>query len=375
MPKERKSRPGLEVISRPGTRALYLRGTIRGQRIFESTGTDDPALAEEARATREAELYRAAIHGTKPTMTFAAAALAYLQQEERSAATKRDIGRLVAHLGPRIACDKVDQDVIDGAAKALCQADSKLVTKYRHVTVPATAVLNFAARRGRCEVPKFERAKDGGKRTEWVTPAEAEAMIAGVSKRAKHLKPMLAFLFCTGARMGEVIDLEWQNVDLQHARVVFVGERDDGGRGTKSGNDRIVDLPPRAVAALANLSGREGRVFRRHDGEPFRRTSESKDGKWFGGGQVKHSFATAVEKAGIKRHISPHICRHTWATWHYGVHKDLLKLRDDGGWATTAMVERYTKLCPASMVPEILAFWGLPATEVVQPSPAAQNVA
>ena len=46
-------RKGLKVVVRAGSSALYLRGTVRGQRIFESVGTDDPELAEEARAARE----------------------------------------------------------------------------------------------------------------------------------------------------------------------------------------------------------------------------------------------------------------------------------------------------------------------------------
>lgn len=173
-----------------------------------------------------------------------------------------------------------------------------------------------------------------------------------------------------GGRMGEVLDLEWSAVDLQYARVVFRGERDDGERGTKSGDDRIVDLLPRAVVALANLPGkREGRVFRRADGQPYRRTSETAEDHWTGGGQIKRAFSTAVKNAKVGRHITPHICRHTWATWHDCVNRDPYRLRDDGGWHSAVMVERYAKLAPPSMRDEILAFWGLPATESVQPVP------
>ena len=46
----------IRIYARPGRNALYLRGTVRGQRVFESTGTNDPAVAEEIRIKREAEL-------------------------------------------------------------------------------------------------------------------------------------------------------------------------------------------------------------------------------------------------------------------------------------------------------------------------------
>ena len=73
-----------------------------------------------------------------------------------------------------------------------------------------------------------------------------------------------------------------------------------------------------------------------------------------------------MKAAGITRHVTPHHARHTWASWHYAVHKDMLLLRHDGGWAKTDMVERYTHLTPRGMAPEIEAFWGVPGAEVVQ---------
>ncbi|WP_264787539.1 tyrosine-type recombinase/integrase [Gluconobacter roseus] len=41
--------------------------------------------------------------------------------------------------------------------------------------------------------------------------------------------------------------------------------------------------------------------------------------------------------------ITPHDLRHTWATWHYCLHKDLLRLKDEGDWSTINIVARYTK--------------------------------
>ena len=360
----RESRQGLRVISRKGTTALYLRGTVRGSRVYESTGTDSRELAEEARAKRENELYRRALHGTKPTATFAQAALAYLKRPNEgrpvSLNTKWAIGRVARHFGPTIKCDQIDQAAIDAAGRALCSETAKAVTILRHVVTPTKAVLSYAARRGWCSLPAFETSKGGGRRTDWLTPAEAQAMIEGA---AAHLKPMLAFLFCTGARMGETVALEWKDVDLRYCRATLIGQRDEGG-GTKNGLDRIVDLPPRAVAALAGLTHRTGRVFlapvgnpnaRTRTWEPYRLSGDNKFGS--GGGQIKRAWATALKGAGIERKLTPHHTRHSWATHHYCVHKDLVRLREDGGWKTTSQCERYTKLAPDGMRGEIEDFW------------------
>jgi hypothetical protein len=55
----------------------------------------------------------------------------------------------------------------------------------------------------------------------------------------------------------------------------------------------------------------------------------------------------------------PHTCRHTWATWHYAIHRDLLKLRDEGGWSAVALVERHVHLMPSGHEDGIKAIWGV----------------
>lgn len=349
MPSERTT--GLRVISRKGRASLYLRGTVRGHSIFESLGTHDPRLAEEARAAREAELYRGALHGFRNTMTFAGAALSYIQTVKPGRDTLAAVGKLAKHFGPTILCGSIDQARIDAAGRVICRATAKPATIQRTITTPVAAVLNHAARRGWCDPPRFERAKAGGKRTDWLTPAEAEAMIEAA---AEHLKPLLTFLFCTGARLGEALTLTWDDVDLAHARSTL--------RHTKNGDDRVLDLPPRAVAALGGLRGdREGKVFRHRAATPYRRDADSAQHY---GGQIKRGWGTALRAAGITRHLTPHHARHTWATFHYAAYRDLLRLRTDGGWRTVAMCERYAKLAPEGIGAEALAFWGVAAERV-----------
>lgn len=158
-----------------------------------------------------------------------------------------------------------------------------------------------------------------------------------------RLKPFATFLLCTGARAGEALRLQWPDVDLTGARALFwEGE-------TKSGARRVVQLPPAAVACLAALPHREGHVFRSLTGEPIKTASV-----------VAKPWRSAAKGACLKGQVTPHTCRHTWATWHYGLHRDLLRLKAEGGWATTSMVERYAHLMPAGHEAEIRAQWGLP---------------
>jgi hypothetical protein len=54
---------------------------------------------------------------------------------------------------------------------------------------------------------------------------------------------------------------------------------------------------------------------------------------------------------------SPHTLRHTWASWRYCAHRDVLRLKEEGGWSAVSLVERYAKLVPPGLLPEIRAVW------------------
>ena len=75
------------------------------------------------------------------------------------------------------------------------------------------------------------------------------------------------------------------------------------------------------------------------------------------GGQIKTAWRGARNRAGISPEITPHDLRHTWASWHYAVHRDLLALKAEGGWSSVALVERYAHLLPAGQESAIRMFW------------------
>jgi integrase len=361
----------LRVRSRQGTSALWLIGTIKGRRIRESTGTADPAVAETIRAAREAQLLEDAIFGRSPTVPFRQAADHYMKWSARGHTQKRVVDRLVKVLGHRPTRDIGQRDA-DLARLKLCRADAKPATVIRNVVSPLSAILRHAKKRQWCEQPDLDWPKVVTEPPNPLTPAQAEALIAAA---AAHLKPIITFLFTTGARSGEALALEWPDVDLLGRRVIFWEHR------TKTGKRRVVDLNPRAVAALAALPHRTGRVFRRDDGEPYTLNPAT-------GSIMRSAWIGACIRAGLpaeplpdkprKKHgllakwrplHTPHDARHSWASWDYCVNRDLLGLRDRGGWASTSEVETYAHLMPAGEADSIRAFWGLPRadTPLTQP--------
>lgn len=196
-----------------------------------------------------------------------------------------------------------------------------------------------------CEAPHFEIPREPQGRTRYLLPGEAERLIEAASP---HLRRLLVFLLCTGARMAEALELDWRDVDLFGRRAILWR--------TKGGKRRVASLPPRAVMELAGDAPGDDRVFCTHRDRAYA------DRERAGGGQIKTAWKATLRRSGLDPELTPHDLRHTWASWHYAVHKDLLGLKVEGGWSSVMLVERYAHLMPAGKEREILAFWHGPGT-------------
>lgn len=240
----------------------------------------------------------------------------------------------------------INQEALLGLRGIVIRRGSGPRTFVAQIVEPVSAVMNHASRRGWCDAPHFLRPRQPSGRTRFLLPAEAERLCVA---SAPHLQPLLIFLLCTGARLSEALGLEWRDVDLQGTRAIFWADQ------TKSGRRRDVRLPPRAIVSLARLPHRSGRVFRAPSGEPYAITRERGYG-----GQIKTAWRGAIRRSALDGELTPHVCRHTWASWHYAVtaNKDLLRLKAEGGWSSVALVERYAHLLPAGEEAAIEAFWG-----------------
>lgn len=364
----------LHIVTRAGTTTLYVRGAVRGQRVYESTGTVERERAEAYRAKREAELWDNSVFGARATVSFAHAVESYLKANPPRPTTVILVRRLLEHF-TTTPLRLIDQSALDRAYEIILTKKAGNATRLRGVMTPLSAILEHAAKRGWCDRPAFERPRQPESRITYFRPDQARALVTAA---APHLRPMIVFLICTGARMSEALELDWSDVDLRGGRVAF--------RKTKTGRERHYDLPPAAIAALATLPHRDGRVFQPPVRRGHRITGAYHDTDRTGGGQIKTAWASACRRADLpgtwrewipagstktKRQFipkfHPHDCRHTWATWHYAIHRDILKLRIDGGWRSVSQVEIYAHMLPDTYKAEAAAFLGLQGMQSDQP--------
>ena len=329
---------GIKAVRRPGSEMWYARGTVRGQVVNESTGTSDPQLANAYCAKREAEIWQRAVFGTRATVTFARAVDAFSLSKKLSASDAKRVKNLLLHFKTK-PLHEIDQEALDRAYEVLLPAGAANSNKTRTVLAPLRTILNFAARRKWCDVPKFDVPPKSPPRVAYLLPEHVTSLI---QHAAPHLRPLIAFCVYTGARMSEALELEWDHVDLFASRVTFWK--------TKGKRARRYNMPPAAVATLSAIPHREGHVFLvpaiiNKKGETIVKAHPFHNNERQAGGQIKTGWASACKRAGITG-FRPHDLRHTWASWQYCLHKDLMKVRDDGGWQSTDQVEIYAHLIP-----------------------------
>jgi integrase len=282
-----------------------IRGTHIGQRIFRSAKTTDRRVAAQILKKLERDIERGSV-SDKPALTFAAAALAYL----RNGGESRFV-RPLSDYFKGVPLERIDQLAIDEAAASLYPGATP-GTRNRQVYTPVSAILKHAGVERMLKRPKGHAKPTTAKA---MTREEAPRLF-GACEDAEF-QALLIVLVYTGLRLSEALSLEWRDIDL--------GEASAYVRHTKNGQPRACHLPPEALAALANLPGREGRVFR------YRKNG--------------HLYNTlkAAKKAAKLSWVTFHTCRHTYATWmrrYAGM--DTRGLVGTGAWKSEKSAARYT---------------------------------
>ncbi len=336
-------------LKAPGTRKnnkFYLiRGVHEalGRRMEISTGTSNRSLATRRLIELIEKLDREAMYG--PQTTFAEAAIKYMKDVPAGA---RFLKPILMHLGPDALCAEITPQVIDTMARAL-YPHVQPQTRRRQVVTPTNAVLNHDKRGGPRE-PHIDNA-----RVRWLTPEEAENLIEcaqivdrDADKRAigHGCERLVLSLLGTGCRTSELIRLQRDNI-MMETRQAWISK-------SKNGDARWIPVEAsRAFPALMSNCPEEGGMFRTPRGKEY----IIKDNR---GGQFAGLFNKAREMAGLDSEgegaVTPHVLRHTWATWYYAATgHNLTWLMQHGGWRKADMAMRYTKLAPANLAKKLRA--------------------
>lgn len=272
---------------RPGRTSYYhLRGKHLHTKVDQTTGSTRKDVALKIKRAVEQQIERGEFAGKSTGPDFLTAATSYVN----GGGEETHIDRLGVHFG-ETPISQITQASIDAAAVAL-YPNATAATRNRQVYTPVSAVLRHAGVRLGLKRPKGAQGK---RRLHWLTPEEASRLIASAVTVHPRFGSLMAFLFGTGCRISEALDLMGRDLDLKNG-VAFIAD-------SKNGEPRSAYLPPNLVALLANTEGL---------GEDRHRVFG-----WSDPSSVTKKFNKAAEAAGvvIPDGIAFHITCHSWATW------------------------------------------------------------
>lgn len=307
------------VAPRPGrTPYYYIRGTYLGCYVEHSTKSREAALAKKIKKRIERDIERGAF-SSKGALGFAGAAASYME----AGGDRTYLEPIIRHFQNTPILD-IEQADIDSCAAKLYPLGTA-ATRNRQVYTPVSAVFKHAGDERKIRRPKGWR---GRKLTHWLKPEQAFAIfrcalkISAPEQTRIEFRVLLITLCYTGMRLGDALGLQCASIELKRKEVLI-------GR-TKTGEPRLVHLPPVVMKALAELPAgleREGRLFRFHNG-----------------GRLRSLFKEALGFAGIQlpRRVAFHVFCHTWATWmrQYGG-LDTFDLLKTDRWADPESADRY----------------------------------
>lgn len=186
-------------------------------------------------------------------------------------------------------------------------------------------------------VPRIKLLKVPPQRFDFLTFEELSRLLEAMDGDRERRALLLA-AGEAGLRQGEIIALEWGDVDLV-ARVLTV--RRSSWRGfvgtPKSGRDRKIPLTARLASALrASRHLRSDLVFCQQDGSPLTRSA------------VEAALRYACKRAGL-RAIGSHVLRHTFCS-HLAMRGAAPKaIQELAGHSTLSMTLRYMHLAPSAL--------------------------
>lgn len=283
----------------------YIRGTVQGVRVFESTGESQKSKAAAVLETRQREIFERRLYGEARTLTFAEAAIDYMD----GGGDRRFLAPIIERIGMKPLAE-INQSLADQTAHALYPG-RKPATHARQVHTPIIAVMTKAAKNGNCGKPSIEKPKGEKVRIKVAGDAHIQALLPHCTAR---LKAMVLLLTYTGMRVSEACRLTADDFNLQEGWAVC-------GR-TKNGEPRMVPLPPSVVAAVANVIEDDGPAL----------SYVSRDA-------VNKDLQRTAKRAGLPHMSSHKIGRHTFAARILAAGHGIKTLKEAGGWKSIRVVD------------------------------------
>jgi len=295
-----------------------------GQRIQRTAGTRSKQEAQEYHDRLKSELWRARKLGERMRRKWPEAAKRWVIEQSHKKSIESDkkhLRWLRPHLDP-LYLQEISKDRVDRVREAKVESGVRNGTVNRMLAL-VRSILNRCV--GEWEwldkAPFVRMLPEGQRRVRWLTPEEVDRL---VSELPEHLRSMVRFALATGLRDHNIVDLQWDQIDMPRKCAWVHADQAKGKRAL------AVPLSEEALAVITAQIGKHQIHVFTYQGQPVTRANN-------------HAWRKALARAGIED-FRFHDLRHTWASWHVQSGTPLHVLQELGGWAHIQMVQRYAHL-------------------------------
>ena len=279
---------------------FYITWTERGRSRERSTGTADRERAE-AIFGEWLHVRRRRAGPRDPNEILVTDVLTeYAKERGRKVTAPAVMGRAIDSLTV-FWQERVVGDVTPQTCSLYAEKRNRSAGTVRRELGVLAAAINLAHKNGRITHPVAVQLPDISEpRDRWMTRKEAALLIrAARTPQARLYLPLFILIgLYTGRRKEAILSLRWPQVDLESGRIDFEiagRRRTNKKRGKVPISERLLPHLMRARKRGSDL----GYVLHI-------------DGKRIG--NIKKGFAAACKRAGLEG-VTPHVLRHTAATW------------------------------------------------------------
>jgi integrase len=309
----------MSLYKQPGSEVWWMRFTVDGVKVRESTGQYDQRAAQRIHDQRKGAQHDAPKLKGK---TWGQAVIKWAKAQTRSEPDLLSLVKFAKFYKDR-ELSKITTDNVEAALDKFVKTEG---THNRYIA-RVCAVANLSGL-----TLKFTKKRDkNAKVRDWLTHEQWNKLHAELPL---HLQHSASFAVLTGLRQANVLGLTWSRVDLPRA-MVWIESAD-----SKSGKPIGVPLNHEAIAVLEAVKGQHAEWVFTFRGKPYK--------------EIKTAFQRAciaagvgtVDDSGRYSGFTWHGLRHTWATWHAQHGTPLEVLQQLGGWTDMRMLARYAHHVP-----------------------------
>ncbi len=175
----------------------------------------------------------------------------------------------------------------------------------------------------RREYYQIERPRGSAKLPDVISRLEVKRMIE-VTKNIKH-KIILQLLYSGGLRRSELINLKITDIDSARMLIKVAG--------AKGKKDRYTQLSKNVLIELRNY-------YKEYRPKVF--IIEGPDGGLYSASSIANIVKNAAKLAGIRKRVTPHMLRHSFATHHLESGTDLRYIQEWLGHSSAKTTQIYT---------------------------------